>query len=75
MNCFAQNKTARATDFKMPLFLAMLSALLELKNVGRFVSGCFALAALPIEESTGGSWSSHGVQTWLISSAMSEMAW
>ena len=34
-----------------------------------------ALAALPIEESTGGSWSSHGLQTWLIFSAMSEMAW
>ena len=34
-----------------------------------------ALAALPIEESTGGSWSSHGLQTGLISSAMSEMAW
>ena len=34
-----------------------------------------ALAALPIEESTRGSWSFHGLKTFLISSAMSEMAW
>ena len=61
----------------MPLFLAMLSALLELNNAGRLSLDVpqNALVALPIEESTGGSWSSHGLQTWLISSAMSEMAW
>ena len=34
-----------------------------------------ALAALPIEESIGGSWSSHGWKTWLISPAISNLAW